>query len=76
MHRNVLLAEQQAELARVRLELAQEEYSVGAIDYTSLQQIVESNDQAQRSAIEARFAYLNARVALEERIGTPLDAGN
>ena len=76
MHRNVLLAEQQAELARVRLELAQEEYSVGATDYTSLQQIVESNDQAQRSAIEARFAYLNARVALEERIGTQLDAGN
>lgn len=71
-HRSLLLAEQQADISQQRLELAQEEYQAGAITFTALQQIIQSNDQTQRSLINASFEFLNARVSLEERLGGPL----
>lgn len=43
------------------------------MNFTALQQIIQANDQAQRSVLDARLQFLNARVALEERIGGPLD---
>ncbi|MEX2282743.1 MAG: TolC family protein [Gemmatimonadota bacterium] len=75
-HRSLVLAQEQATVAQQRLELAQEEYRVGATNFTILQQIIQQNDQAQRSVIEARFNLLNARVALEQAIGGPLVPNN
>lgn len=71
------LAEEQADLSAQRLELAQEQYRAGVqtMNFTNLQQIVQSNQNAQRQALEARFAYQNARILLEERLGTPLEGG-
>lgn len=73
-HRSLLLAEQQATISRQRLELTQEEYQTGAIPFTTLQQIIESNSQSQRFLIDARFNFLSARVSLEERVGGPLQS--
>lgn len=72
-HRNLLVAEELASLSEQRLELAQEEYQTGVITFLDLQQIIQQNDQQQRSAIDARFNFLNARVLLEERLGGPLE---
>lgn len=71
------LAEEQAELSAQRLELAQEQYRAGAssMNFTNLQQIVQSTQAAQRQALEARFAYQTARILLEERLGGPLEGG-
>lgn len=71
------LAEEQAEITALRLELAQEEYRAGstATNFTTLQQITESNHQAQRQALEARFNYMTARINLEERLGGSLAGG-
>jgi outer membrane protein len=75
--RGIRNAEEQARLTSLRLELAQEEYRAGAISFTELQQIIQSNDQAQRSALDARFGtYLNALVALERSVGGPVSTGN
>jgi outer membrane protein len=71
-HRNLVIAQQQADLAAQRLELSQEEYRLGAITFTALQQVIQSNDTAQRGVIDAQFLLLSARVDLEERIGGPL----
>jgi outer membrane protein len=75
-YRSLVLAQERAGISQQRLELAQEDYRVGASNFTTLQQIIQSNDQAQRAVIDARFNLLNARVALEERIGGPLVPGN
>lgn len=74
-HRSLLLAQEQADIAQLRLELAQDEYRAGATTFTALQQIIQSNDQAQRSVIDARLEFLNAHVRLEEALGRPLRAG-
>lgn len=73
----LLLAQEQAELSALRLELAQEQYQAGVqgMNFTNLQQIVQMNQNAQRQALEARFAYQNARVLLEEKLGGPLEGG-
>lgn len=68
-HRNLLIAQQQADIAQQRLELSQEEYRLGAITFTALQQVIQNNDTAQRSVIDAQFQLLTARVNLEERLG-------
>jgi outer membrane protein TolC len=72
-YRGLQLAQESADLAQMRLQLAQNEYREGAINYTNLQQIIQSNDQAQRQLVQARFNFLNARITLEERVGGPLD---
>jgi outer membrane protein TolC len=75
--RGIRNADEQARLSALRLELAQDEYRAGAISFTELQQIIQSNDQAQRGALDARFTtYLNALVALERSVGGPLTPNN
>lgn len=71
------LAEEQADLSAQRLELAQEQYRAGvqSMDFTNLQQIVQQNQNAQRQALEARFAYQAARILLEQQLGAPLEGG-
>jgi outer membrane protein len=72
------LAEEQARLTGLRLELAQEQYRAGAsnMSFTNLQLIVQSNESAQRQALEARFGYQTALISLEERLGTPLQGND
>lgn len=72
-YRGLQLAQESAELADMRLQLAQNEYREGAITFINLEQIIQSNDQAQRQLVQARFNFLNARITLEERVGGPLD---
>jgi outer membrane protein len=70
-HESLLLAEEQAELSELRVELAQEQYRAGVstMNFTNLQQIIQLNEQAQRQALEARFTFQNALILLEEKLG-------
>ena len=71
-HRSLQLADQSAALSRERLELAQEKFRLGAISFTELQNVTDRTAQAERGALDARFAFVAARIALEERVGTRL----
>jgi outer membrane protein len=77
-HESLVLAQEQARLSELRVELAQEQYRAGVstMNFTNLQQIIQSNEQAQRGALEARFAYQNALILLEEKLGAPVNSGN
>ena len=77
-HQSLMLADEQARLSELRVELAQEQYRAGVstMNFTNLQQIVQSNEQAQRQALEARFAYQNALILLEEKLGGPVNPSN
>ena len=71
-HRSLELAELSARFSEERLELAQEKYRLGAIGFTELQNVIDRTAQARRDALDARFGFLAARIALEERLGTPI----
>jgi outer membrane protein len=71
-HRSLELAEQSAALSRERLELAQEKFRLGAISFTELQNVIDRTAQAARGALDARFAFVAARIGLEEQLGAPL----
>lgn len=72
-YRALELAEYRAEVSRARDELAQEQYRLGGIGFTELQQIFDATANAERQALEARFTFVNAQIALEERIGSRLE---
>jgi outer membrane protein len=72
-YQSLQLAEQRAGLARERQELALEQYRLGAIDFTSLQNIIDRTAGAERAALDARFGFITARVNLEERLGSRLE---
>lgn len=65
-YRQVQLAERSAELGRQRLVMAQQQYQVGSIDFTQLQQIVTTSANDERNALGARLNWANAVTALEE----------
>jgi outer membrane protein len=65
-------AEQIAVISRQQVELAEEQFRSGALDFLRFQQLVEADAQAQRQVVEARFAFVTARVALEEKLGAPI----
>lgn len=60
------------ELNRRRLDLAQEQYRVGAITLTVLTDAVESAARAERAALAARYEFATALATLEERVGGPV----
>ena len=68
-HRAVVLAEQAADLSIERLELQQELYALGSVQFTDLQRVIEDAAAQERRAIDARFAFERARVTLNERVG-------
>ena len=72
-YRTARLAEQKAELSGERLAAAQEEYRIGSVSFFQLQQYADQAAQADRQMLDARFQFANAVVALEERIGKPLE---
>jgi outer membrane protein TolC len=71
-YNDLVLQQRNADLAQLRLDLAQEEYRLGATTFTELQQIIDQHANAQRSVVDARLQVLLARVNLEQSIGGPL----
>lgn len=72
-YRSLELAEESAQLSRDRLELAQEKFRLGAISFTELQNVTDRTAQAERSALDARFSFISARIGLEETLGRRLE---
>lgn len=72
-YRGVQLAERAAALSRERMELALERYRVGALQFTQLQQVIDSAAAAERDELAARLAFAQAVAALEQRVGTRID---
>jgi outer membrane protein len=71
-YRSLQLAEQNAELSRERQELTQEQYRLGGVNFTELQNVIDRTAQAERQLLDARFQFNTARLTLEERLGTAL----
>lgn len=72
-HRGAELATLRAELSRERLTAAQEEFRLGAIQFFQLQQYVDQAARAERELLDARFNFINGLIALEEKIGAPVE---
>jgi outer membrane protein len=72
--RGLRTAEEVAGIVAQRLELAEELFRTGAasMNFQQLQLMVEDNANAQRQVVEARVAFVNARVQLEQILGAPL----
>ncbi|HEX7090444.1 MAG TPA: TolC family protein [Longimicrobiales bacterium] len=68
-YRSLQLAERSAELARQRVELGQEKFRLGAISFTDLQRFIDDAAREERAAVDARFALINALIALERHVG-------
>lgn len=74
-YRQLELAEQKAMLSSQRLELATEQYRLGALSFLNLQRVIDETSAAERQALEARYTFTTARIALEEKLGAPLPEG-
>jgi outer membrane protein len=71
-HRAVVLADQAADLSVERLELQQELFALGSVQFTDLQRVIEDAAAQERRAVNARYDFERARVTLEERVGAPV----
>lgn len=71
-YRALALAERSAELSRERVEMARERYRLGALGFTELQAVIDRAATAERDALDARFRYVQAVVALEARTGVEI----
>ncbi len=60
-------------LAQERAGLVREEYQLATKSFEDLQVALLGEDEAQRSFVQARYAFLAARIALEEALGQRLD---
>jgi outer membrane protein len=67
------IEESSRELAEERLRLTQEEYRLAGKTFEELQTAVRAAADARRQALTARYAFVLARVALEETVGAPVD---
>ncbi|CAN5715214.1 N/A [soil metagenome] len=72
-YRSLQLADQNAELSRERQELTQEQYRLGGVNFTELQNVIDRTAQAERQALDARFIFITARLNLEEKLGVRLE---
>jgi outer membrane protein len=69
-YRAVQYAERALALSQERLELTQERYRTGGtVSFIDLQNAIDGAARAERQAIDARFAFVNALVILEARVG-------
>ncbi|MGH7505798.1 MAG: TolC family protein [Longimicrobiales bacterium] len=67
------LATRSAEMSAEQMQLAEEQYRIGSLDFLQMQQLIDANLAAQRQAVDAQFAFITARATLEEKLGAPLD---
>jgi outer membrane protein TolC len=72
----VELQERRVELANERLALEQERYRLGmqGSDYLALQSSAETAANAQRSALQARYAFERTLIQIERLLGGPVEA--
>jgi outer membrane protein len=69
-YRSHLHAERSLALSQERLELTEERYRTGgAVSFIDLQNAIDGAARDERKAIDARFAFVNALVALEAKVG-------
>lgn len=69
------LAELSSEIAEERLRLAREGYRLTTETFADLQLAIEGAANERRTAINARYDFVAARIALEQVVGGPLDGG-
>ena len=69
------LAERSSEIAEERLRLAREGYRLTTVTFSDLQLAIEGAANERRTAINARYDFVAARIALEQVVGGPLDGG-
>jgi outer membrane protein TolC len=72
-YRSLQLALERAELSRERQQLAQEQYRLSGISFIELQNLFDRTAEAERQALDARFTFISARLALEEKLGARLE---
>lgn len=68
-YRSLQIEESSRELADERLRLTQEEYRLAGKTFEELQTAVRAAADARRQALTARYAFVLARIALEETVG-------
>lgn len=71
--RRVELRERERELAEERLRLTQEGYRMARRTFEELQSALRDAADARREALSARYAFVRARLDLEESVGHGLD---
>jgi outer membrane protein len=71
--RTLELSRTRVALERERLEMAEEQYRQGALNFVLLQQFIDQAAQAERQALDAEFGFAAALVSLEERTVTRLE---
>ncbi len=69
-HESLRLAERSAVIAREALRLAREEYRLGTRDFEDLRDAFDQEAQTRRQVIQARHAFVDALLSLEEAVGT------
>ena len=65
-------ARRRAELSAERTRIAGEQHKHGTLSFVELQVINDRDAQAQRALLDARLAFTNALLVLEELLGGPL----
>lgn len=73
--RTLGLASRSLEIAGEAVRLAREEYRLGTRTFEQLQETVTQEADARRQVIQARFAFMDALLALEEAVGTRVGPG-
>ncbi|HKI93703.1 MAG TPA: TolC family protein [Gemmatimonadales bacterium] len=63
------LADRSADLARRRLNLSRQKYLAGSVNFTELEQIVNQEANAERTALRARATFATSLAALEQKVG-------
>lgn len=66
---SLALAERSAEIAAEALRLAQEEYRIGTRTFGELRQSIDAEADTRRQVIQARYAFVDALLSLEEAVG-------
>ena len=69
------LAERSSEIAEERLRLAREGYRLTTETFADLQLAIEGAANERRTAINARYDFVAARIELEQVVGGPLGGG-
>jgi len=73
--RSLTLATRSMEIAGEAVRLAREEYRLGTRTFEQIQETVTQEADARRSVIQARFAFVDALLALEEAVGMRVAPG-
>lgn len=67
--RSLNSAQISADLNRERVRLAEERYAIGAVQFSTLQQYVETSARADRTLITARFTFASSVVNMDQAVG-------